>query len=103
MAQKKLDGVVEAVRYTTEGQIWLVRVYERRGPTFSDRILLTRQELVDRLKAKKRFFIGRRLQFLASTFDVTFPVRLEGKAGNEMLVSGSQTSESDHLEGAPLF
>ena len=40
---KKVDGVVEAVRYR-DGQIEVVRAYERRGAAFSDRLLLTRKE-----------------------------------------------------------
>ncbi len=33
---KKFDGVIEAVRYKN-GQIAVVRAFERRGTTFSDR------------------------------------------------------------------
>ena len=104
MASKKFDGVVEAVRYTPEGEIALVRVYERRGPTFTDRILLTREELVKRVKAKKRFFIGQRKPFLASTFELgDQPVTVTGDAGKEVIHVGKSSEQGDHLEGAPLF
>ncbi len=103
MAQKKFDGVVEAVRYTQDGKLELARVYERRGPTFSDRILLTRDELIKRLKAKKVFYVGQRLPYLASTFDVDQQVRLSGADGNEVLVAGNAPSDRDQLQGAPLF
>ncbi len=66
---KKLDGVIEAVRYKN-GQIEVVRAFERRGATFSDRIMVTRKELLERLKNGQKFVIGKRREFLASTFDV---------------------------------
>ncbi|MDP1779148.1 MAG: hypothetical protein Q8K73_02630, partial [Anaerolineales bacterium] len=46
---KKIDGVIEAVRYKN-GQITWVRAYERRGATFSDRVLLDRKTLLQRLQ-----------------------------------------------------
>jgi hypothetical protein len=103
MAKKKFDGVVEAVRYTQDGKLELARVYERRGPTFSDRLLLTRDELIQRLKAKKVYFVGQRLPYLASTFDVDQQVRLSGTDGKEILVAGGNSSDRDQLQGAPLF
>jgi len=46
---KKVDGVIEAVRYKN-GQIVIVRAYERRGATFSDHVLLERKTLLERLQ-----------------------------------------------------
>ena len=69
MADKKFDGVIEAVHYSRGGQIDFVRAYERRGVTFSDRVLLDRKTLLERLKAKKRFITGERRPLLGSTFD----------------------------------
>lgn len=103
MAQKKFDGVIEAVRYLPGGQVELVRVYERRGPAFSDRVLLSRQELIERLKSKKLFFTGRRVAYLAGTFELQSPVRLANASGGEVLVTGDKTSEHDDLQGVPLF
>ena len=59
----KFDGVIEAVRYRG-GKIELVRAYERRGATFSDRVLLDRAALLDRLKKGKRFVTGQRTELL---------------------------------------
>ncbi|MFN8424915.1 MAG: hypothetical protein U0X87_01470 [Anaerolineales bacterium] len=39
---KKPDGVVEAVRYKN-GQIMMVRAFERRGSSFSDRVFIERK------------------------------------------------------------
>jgi hypothetical protein len=106
----KYDGVVEAVRYAPDGRIAMVRVYQRRGPTWSDRLLLDRDAFIQLLKSKKRFYIGKRVEFMAGTFQVDRPVRLVGQAGHERLVTvdggtgGADGSvERDQLEGAPLF
>ena len=105
MAQKKFDGVVEAVRYSPEGLIQEVRVYERRGPTWSDRILLDRKSFVEKLKKGRRFMIGQRQPYLASTFDVSQSVRLETVQGREFVLAGEKNStpNRDLLSGAPLF
>ncbi|MRR31304.1 hypothetical protein EG834_13510, partial [bacterium] len=81
MPQKKYDGVIEVVRYTPDGKISEVRLYERRGPTYSDRVLITRVELLQRLRARKKFAVGVRKPLLASTFDVVSDVRLAGPRG----------------------
>jgi hypothetical protein len=104
MASKKFDGVVEAVRYAPDGNIALARVYERRGPTFSDRVLLSRDDLIERIKAKKRFYIGRRTPYLASTFETGDQmVTLAGDSGKEVIRVGKGAGQNDLLEGAPLF
>ena len=67
MAKKKFDGVIEAVHYKN-GQIVTVRAYERRGSAFSDRVLIDRKDLLERIKNGKLFVIGARQEFLAGTF-----------------------------------
>jgi hypothetical protein len=79
----KYDGVVEAVRYDADGRVDVVRIYERRGPTWSDRIIIKRDELVKRIKAGKKYFSGTRKTGLAGTFEVAAELRLVGKAGKK--------------------
>jgi hypothetical protein len=98
---KKVDGVIEAVHYKN-GQIQAVRVYERRGATFSDRILLTRQELLERIKKGRQFVIGQRKPFLASTFEEGKPVQVLSRDGKE-IISTSKDADHDELEQAPVF
>ncbi len=101
---KKCDGVVEAVRYGPDGKVQLLRVYDKRGPTWSDRLLLDRGEMVRRLKGGCRYLVGQRMQYLAGTFETTGPVLLTGEPGCEVLVSGLvKASDSDNLEGVPRF
>ena len=99
MAQ--FDGVIEAVRYKG-GKIDIVRAYERRGATFSDHILLSRKTLIERVGQGKRFVIGQRKKFMASTFEVGKPVKLIGKDDQQIITTGDH-SERDELEGAPAF
>ncbi len=103
MANKKYDGVIEAVHYSTEGRIDGVRAYLRRGPAWSDRVILKRQELVDAIKSGKRMGLGKRIEFMAGTFEISSPVQLTGQPGKEFLVVPNAPADCDHLEGAPLL
>ena len=60
--------MIEAVRYSPEGMLQVARIYERRGPTWSDRVLITREEMIRRMKARQKFVTGQRIERLASTF-----------------------------------
>ncbi len=97
----KFDGVIEAVRYKG-GKIDIVRAYERRGPTFSDCVLLDRKTLIERLQQGKRFVTGQRKVYLASTFEIGKSVILEGQDGKQVVTTRPQT-EQDLLEGVPAF
>ncbi len=99
---KKFDGVIEAVRYKN-GQIVVVRAFERRGSSFSDRVLLDRKEFLDRLKKGQKYVVGKRKELLASTFEVLeTPVRVVGQDGRE-IISTRSDADHDELEQAPLF
>ena len=103
MAKQKFDGVVEAVRYKPNGEVDWVRVYERRGPTFTDYVIIDRQSLIERLKAGKKFMVGKRVRFNASTFDVSSPVKLISREGNDIVVAGGDQANNDRLDGVPLI
>ena len=103
MAKPKIDGVIEAVRYNPDGQVKWVRAYLRRGPTFSDRILLDRQALIEQLKSGKNFMSGKRVEQMASTFQLGKSVRLLQNNGQEVLVTGETQSNQDRLEGVPIL
>jgi hypothetical protein len=98
---QKFDVVIEAVRYKN-GRIDLVRGYERRGPIFTDRILLDRKTVLERLKDGKRFITGQRRKFLGNTFEVGKPVKLVGGDGRQV-VTTLPGAEHDELEGVPSF
>ncbi|NPV55374.1 MAG: hypothetical protein HPY76_01690 [Anaerolineae bacterium] len=100
---EKVDGIVEAVRYDDGGCIEMVRMYERRGPTYSDHILVNRAELVERLHKHKKIYAGTRQEFMAGTFQVTLPVRLVQSDNREVVTTTSDTNPCDNLTGVPLF
>jgi hypothetical protein len=104
MAKKQFDGVIEAVHYTPDGQVDWARVYVRRGPTWSDRLILPREELIREIKAGRKMYVGSRIEGLAGTFDTgDRPVRVVGKDGSEVLVTSNDRAEADSLDGAPII
>jgi hypothetical protein len=103
MASPKYDGVIEAIHFHANGQMDWVRVFLRRGPTFSDSILLDRSGLVALLKAGKRFWVGQRLARLASSFNLAEPLRLITYRNEEFLVVGNRQVEHDFLDGIPVI
>jgi hypothetical protein len=102
MAQK-YDGVIEAVHYAPDGRLEWVRAYERRGPAFSDRVLLDRATLLARLKKGKKYLVGARLAHMGSSFQVSTPVRVVNQAGEDFLVTRAGSRAGDDLEGIPVF
>ena len=98
---KMIDGVIESVRYKN-GQIAAVRAYERRGATFSDRLLLDRKTLLERLQQGKLFVSGSREELMASTFTPAKPILLVKANGHEYIAT-SGNAANDELEGVALF
>jgi hypothetical protein len=98
---KKIDGVIESVRYKN-GQIAAVRAYERRGATFSDRLLLDRKTLLERLQKGMKFVSGSREERMAGTFTLSKPVLLVKSNGYEYIATHENPAR-DELEGVPLF
>ena len=99
MARMKIDGVIEAVRYNSNGKISLVRTYERHGVVWSDDILLDRNALIALLKNGKRFVIGKRTTNFGSVFETGQAVQLV----NEFIVTSGQPAGKDHLAGVSIF
>lgn len=99
---KKFDGVIEAVRYKN-GQIEVVRAFERRGATFSDHIMVSRNELLERLKNGQKFVIGKRKELLASTFELQDkPLQVLDRNGKEIIATRTN-ADHDELEQTPVF
>jgi hypothetical protein len=102
MTQQKFDGVIEAVRYSKNGQIEFVRAYERRGAAFSDRVLLDRKTLLARLKARKKYLTGQRRELWAGTFETGKTVQVFPRNGKEILATRAE-ADRDELEGVPVI
>ena len=99
MARNKIDGVIEAVRYSPDGSINVVRTYVRRGLVWSDHILLDRTDLVERLNNGKRYVIGDRKANFGSVFNTAAAVHL---AGGHIFTEG-EPGARDLLTGVPVF
>ena len=97
MSLQKFDFLIEAVHYNDDGKIAYVRGYERRGPTFSDSILLNRQQLQDLFASKKVVVTGKRLPYLGSSFQVSDQVKLIGS-----VISNHTNASQDSLSGVLL-
>lgn len=98
---KKIDGVIESVRYKN-GLIAAVRAYERRGATFSDRVVMDRKTLLERLQKGQQFVAGSRQELMASTFTLSKPILLVKADGREFIAT-KETASKDELENVPLF
>jgi hypothetical protein len=103
MAKIKYDGVVEAAHFKPDGQIDWVRVYERRGAVFSDRILLSREALIEQLKNGKHYMIGERIFNMGGKFTVSQPVHLLQKDGKQVIVAGDAQTALGELMGVPII
>jgi hypothetical protein len=103
MRRPTFDGVIEAVRYRPDGRIDFVRLYERKGQIFSDRLLVDRKMLAERLKSGRRLVTGRRIPYLAATFDTGRPVRLLDRNGKPVITTWDQAAGGDHLEDVPIL
>jgi hypothetical protein len=98
---KKIDGVIEAVRYKN-GQLMIVRAYERRGTTYSDCVLLERNTLLERLQKGQQYFTGSRQELHASTFKLGKPVLIVKLNGHEWLAT-NKSATHDELEEVSVF
>lgn len=105
MARSKFDCVVEAVRYNADGRIEMVRIYERRGSAWSDRILLSRADLLTRMNAGQKFVIGSRVEFMAGTFETGPEIKASGSKDDPVLTTAAQSNGGprDDLQGVPVF
>ncbi len=103
MSPKKYDGVIEAVHYNAEGRVEQVRLYERRGAVFSDCVLLSRDDLVRRIKTRKVIVIGQRKPWMGSSFETGAQVHLAGPAGKEVFATDNPPAGRDLLKGVPEF
>ena len=103
MARINYDGVLEAAHFKPDGQLDWVRVYERRGAVFSDRILLSREAFIEQLKAGKRYMVGERILNMGGKFNVSQPVHLLEKDGKQVIAVGDAQTATDDLTGVPII
>jgi hypothetical protein len=103
MAKINYDGVLETAHFKPDGQLDWVRVYMRLGSVFSDRVILSKQALVEQLKSGKRYMVGQRILNMGGKFTVTQPVRLIQRDGKVAIVVGDARAAQDELAGVPII
>lgn len=96
--KKPYDGVVVAVRYSTQGKIEWVRAFERKGFVFTDRMMMNRSDLVERLQDGKRFKTGERMTYQGNDFEIKEDIHILEKNGANVIVAGQATSDRDSLD-----
>lgn len=101
--KKPYDGVVVAVRYSSHGEIECVRAFERRGFVFTDRMMMNRSDLVERLQDGKRFKTGERIPYQGNDFEINEDIRLVKKNGANIIVAGQVASDQDSLGNLPII
>jgi hypothetical protein len=102
MTRTGFDGLVEAVRYSKSGKIEMVRLYKKRGTTFSDRVLFSRSRLKESLYQGKRYMTGIRRSYWGNSFDVDKRIILSRNT-NEVIITVGQSGQRDFLANVPLF
>lgn len=103
MPKFKADGVVEAVRYADDGNITLVRLYERHGATWSDVVLIERAELIRRIREGKRIFAGQRRPYLGGMFEIGSRIVCLEQDGRQVVAMEGQSPSRDFLADVPVF
>jgi hypothetical protein len=99
---RKIDVVLVAARYTSEGdRVRVAKGYIRRGPIWGDLKLLSRKELVERLESGERIVVGEHAE-VPGSFHTVAKLRLaEGSGGNKLVANGKD-GVGDEL-GVPLY
>ncbi len=93
---------MEAAHFNKDGDLLWVRAYERRGPTWSDVVLLDREHLIKKIKSGKRFFVGKRIAFLASEFQLRDQFHINTlKTGFVITLGKDKKADSDRLQKLP--
>ncbi len=103
MSKINYDGVLEAAHFKPDGQLDWVRVYQRMGPIFTDRIILSRQAFVEQLEHGTRYMVGERILNMGGKFNVSQPVRLLKRGSEEVIVAGDGRAMQDELAGVPII
>ena len=100
---RKLDVVVEAVRYDEEtSRLFLARGYERAGYIWGDIMLFDRKQLVELLNTKKRVVCGRPAG-IQGDFEVYGRLQLEGDGEHGVFTCDAPSGLKKEDLGLPLF
>ena len=103
MARQNDDGIIVAAHYKNTGVVDWVQAYLRRGPIWSDVVLISREALVEQLKSGKNYVTGIRVEYMGTTFETADAVNLITNKDHDILVTGEIESETDRLDNVPIL
>ena len=103
MARQNDDGIIVAAHYKNAGVVDWVQAYLRRGPIWSDVVLISREALVEQLKSGKNYVTGIRVEYMGMTFETADAVNLITNKDHDILVTGDIESETDRLDNVPIL
>jgi hypothetical protein len=103
MARKNDDGIIVAAHYKADGDIDWVQAFLRRGPIWSDVVIISREALVEQIKSGKNYVTGTRVEYMGTTFETADVVNLITSNDHNILVTGDIDSETDRLENVPIL
>jgi hypothetical protein len=100
---RKADMVVVAARYDpADGRLLRAQAYERRGAVWTDLVLLDRDELLARLRSRRRVYSGAVEPGIPGNFSVRGRLRLQEANGRAVLALETSPTGNDEL-GVPIF
>jgi hypothetical protein len=102
MKKEKIDGVIETVHYALDGQIAYVRAYQRRGTTFSDVVLIKREDLIKLIHSGEQYYTGERICGMGSEFKTFEKLQVVPSPEGEVILTAS-TGSSDQMGSATLI
>jgi hypothetical protein len=66
-------------------------------------VLLDRDSLIGKLKSGERIWAGKRVRYMASTFELSAKLSLASVDGKEYVSTAGVQSDRDKLEGVPVI
>jgi hypothetical protein len=103
MNRNKADLIIEAVHHKHNGQIDFVRAYQKRGTTYSDCVLMKRQELLEMLAMGNHVVTGQRILFLGTTFSDQTSVSLLTINNKQTIAMTGSIAYQKELAEAPII
>jgi hypothetical protein len=103
MNRNKADLIIEAVHHKYNGQIDFVRAYQKRGETYSDCILVKRQELLEMLLVGRQVVTGQRIPFLGTIFSDLTSVGLLTINNKKTIATTGSTVHQKELVETPII
>ncbi|MBN1267014.1 MAG: hypothetical protein JXA25_16095 [Anaerolineales bacterium] len=100
-AKKKVDVILVAVKLSENGQMDFARGYLRRGPVWSDLVLLQREQLIERLQTGEKVYTGAETDMVGD-FEIHEQLQIETVNGKDLFIIGNEKATAEDL-GLPLL